>query len=64
MVANLRAENALLRNKYQSKMAEQNDVLEEKHTQQVNHLMNIKYEIEELVGTLALGCNMDAGWGE
>ena len=49
MVANLRAENALLRNKYQTKIAEQNDVLEDKHTQQVNHLMNVKFEIEEQV---------------
>eukprot|EP00802_Teleaulax_amphioxeia_P003108 Tamp_03111.p1 GENE.Tamp_03111~~Tamp_03111.p1 ORF type:complete len:542 (+),score=201.62 Tamp_03111:274-1899(+) len=49
MVANLRAENATLRGKYQSILAEQNDVLDEKHTQHVNHLMNLKYEIEEQV---------------
>ena len=49
MVANLRAENALLRNKYQSKLEEQNDVLEDKHTQRVGHLMNLKFEIEEQV---------------
>jgi DNA repair exonuclease SbcCD ATPase subunit len=48
-VANLRAENATLRGKYQSILAEQNDVLDEKHTQHVNHLMNLKYEIEEQV---------------
>ena len=49
MVANLRSENAMLRNKYQSKMAEQNDVLEDKHTQQVSELLNLKFEIEESV---------------
>jgi hypothetical protein len=48
-VANLRAENAMLRGKYQSILAEQNDVLDEKHTQHVNHLMNVKYDIEEQV---------------
>jgi hypothetical protein len=49
MVANLRAENAMLRGKYQSILAEQNDVLDDKHTQHVNHLMNVKYDIEEQV---------------
>ena len=43
MVANLRAENAMLRNKYQTKMAEQNDVLEDRHVQHVNKLMNMKF---------------------
>jgi hypothetical protein len=49
LMASLRSENSLLRQKYQSKMEEQNDVLGEKHTQQVNHLMNLKFVLEEQV---------------
>jgi len=30
-------------------MAEQNDVLEDKHTSHVNRLMNLRFEIEEQV---------------
>ena len=39
----------MLRGKYQSILEEQNDVLDDKHTQLVNHLMNVKYDIEEQV---------------
>lgn len=48
-VAVLRAENAVLREKNQLKMKEQNEVLEEVHLENVNKLMNLKYEIEEQV---------------
>ena len=48
-VAVLRAENAMLREKNQMKMNEQNEVLEEVHLENVNKLMNLKYEIEEQV---------------